>query len=164
MLRVPIEAVKTIAMIASTTDYTLISSNREIYGSILRFIRPSTWDYEIKFVYPNLWDEIVNSGEFDDYTNPVRATIFANTLKLYPAPTAVVNLIIHAQMKMPSTDASNSADPETPEDFDSALGDWILWKLLGDASYFNSFLEQIKTVGNIHGYKGYQIQKGKVIW
>jgi hypothetical protein len=166
MLRVPVEAEKTIDVSLGVTDYSLVSyfTNRKIYGSIVKFIRPSTWNYEIKFVYPNDWDLILNGGEFDDYTNPVRATIFANTLKLYPAPTANATLTLYVRLKMPSTDATDSIDPETPEDFDSALENWILWKLLGDVNYFNSFLEQITVIGNTLGYKGYTIQKSRVIW
>lgn len=166
MLRVPVKTEKTVNIISGTTDYPLFSdpTNRAIYGSILELIRPTTWNYETKFVYPNEWDNIINSGEFDNYTNPVRATILGNTLKLYPAPTANVVLTIFAQLKMPLTDASDTIDPETLEDFDSAIGDWILWKLLGDANYLNSFLEQITIVGDVNNYKGHLIQKSRVIW
>jgi hypothetical protein len=164
MLRAPIEAVKTIAMVVGTTDYalTVTPATREIYGSISRFIRPSTWDYTIQYVYPNEWDDIVNGGGYDDYSNPVRATIFANTLKLYPAPLAVANLTVHALLKMPSTDLSKTVEPETPEDYDNAIEEWALWKLLGDVTHLQAFEKQIEIVGNVNGYKGFLIQKPRM--
>lgn len=160
-LRAKVEVEKTIYLSTGETDYTLIDSDREIYGSISRFICPSTWLYPLDFIYPNDWNDIVNGGQYDTFTNPVKATIFANKLKLYPAPQADEDLIAHALMKMPTTDLSTDVDPETPEDYDAAVGDWALWKLLGDSTYFTSFMEQVNIVKDAGAYKGYNIQKSR---
>ncbi len=161
-LEVPIQHEKTIAMAIGIKDYTLIESTREVYGSIQKFIPPSTWNYPIKYVYPAEWDDIINSGEYDSYTNPVRATIVGNNLKLYPAPLVVENLTLFALLKMPATDLSSTVEPETPEDFDAAIGDWALWKLLGDKTFLESFKNQITVVGNVNGFKGFLIQKPRI--
>lgn len=164
MLRVPVEAERTISIVAGVQDYPLTISTREIYGSIVEFIRPPTWNYPIDFVFPNDWDRIVNNGIYDSYNNPVKATIFGKTLRLYPAPKDSDILTLFVRLKMPTKNLSATVEPETPEDFDAAIGDWALWKLLGESNFLESFLEQIQTGSNAKYYKGFSIQKAKVIW
>lgn len=153
---------KTISLTVGTTDYDLTDSNREVFGSIIKIVRPDDWRYEIDFVSPMQWDDVVNSGEFDNYTNPVRATIFDNKLKLYPAPTAAATLTIFANLMLPTTNISESVDPSIPDYWDRVIEDYAFWRILGDAAYFQSFEKGVEDLANVKDYRGFAIQKPAV--
>jgi hypothetical protein len=149
-----------VTTINGQTDYRLTKGGVNILSAIRTFILPSTWNYPLEFVSPNQWNDVVNGGEFDSLSNPVRATIIGINLVLYPAPsTDNETLTVIGSQKLPESNIDKDTDPELSEEWDKALEDYALWRLLGDGSYYQSYNLMLEQHKNLDAYKGYSIQR-----
>lgn len=135
-------------------------SGKNIFAGIKSFIVPSTWTYELEKASESLWNDIVNGGEYDSYTNPAKAMIFENELWLYPPPIESGDVLqLLATLKGPETDISSDVDPELDPEWDTAIEDWVLYRLTREPSYLNSYNEFIKNYSTLESSKGNLIQR-----
>jgi hypothetical protein len=132
-------------------DLSLYSSSpdlaaKKMVGAVITSITPDTWDYELEFVDHLLWNEITKSTY--DTTQPIRATIFQNNLILFPLPDTS-NEIIKLWVYLEGSQTILNADtpPELRDSWDIAIEDFVMWRITGKQSYFESFDYALNTVG-----------------
>jgi hypothetical protein len=162
--RVNIEQDFTIYLNVGIGSYPLcnITDDRNVIGKIKTFITPSTWRYDIEYVPYQEWNYVINSGRFDQASNPIKATIFNNNLLVYPLPQAKEKLILYTLIIGSMNDIDQYTDPDLRPMWDKAIEYGVLHNLLSDVSYFKLFEEQIETLSKEEFNKGRMLQQPMV--
>jgi len=165
--RVGFERKYNITLDNSEDEYELVVSSvndRVCVKGIKIFITPSTWTYTLEYVPNTEWNETILSDS--TASNPTHATLFDNTLHLYPTPATDGEILtLWAILCLPETDISATIDPEIGEEWNKALEYYALSSLLFDErernDYFLKFREQIGEIKLTKTKKGYPIQKAR---
>ena len=129
-----------ITMVTDQEDYILASAVASVdcIRNIKEFIQPSAWDIPIAMADNKDWESLKQSDISD--VQPLYATVFEKTLKLYPVNGVDgETLEAWAYLRSPTTTlSSSSTDPELSGIWDKAIEYFVLAQILDgeDSRYF----------------------------
>ena len=159
--RINFERKYSLSLLANTENYllsSLVNTDGRIYiKDIKSFVRPTSWRYPLEYINSVRW-EIEKKG-IRHAPQPVIATMFNNSLYLYPAPTVADTLTVDAILFLPETDIDKNTDPELTTVWDEALKYFTLFDLTSDEFYHSLFEEQIRVIGASTYTTGGDLQK-----
>lgn len=162
--RINFERKYSLSLLVNTENYllsSLVNTDGRIYiKDIKSFIRPASWRYPLEYINSVRWE--IEKKRIRHAPQPVIATMFNNSLYLYPAPTAVDTLVVDAILFLPETDIDKNTDPELTTVWDEALKTFTLYDLTGDMVYHNLFEDQIRLIGASTYSFGGDLQKEMV--
>jgi hypothetical protein len=161
--RVNFERKYDLSLLVGAVEYPLVSQvdpNDRIYiKGIKNFITPTAWRYKFEYVPNTEWNSIIENTHYPP--QPIRATLFDNKLEIFPAPLVIATLTVWTVLKAPETDIALTVKPELDMEWDGAMEDYALYRLLGDVKYFQAFEEKVKTLQRTTVGKGDQLVKAR---
>lgn len=155
-----------IAMLLDESIYPLVVSDLPVIKSIQSFEIPEDWDIdEIEIIDNQNWDEIVHATVSGSY--PLYATIFANELRLLPAPGSEIagdDLGVMTFLHSSPTEIGESVEPSVNPIWDLAIEYFVLDRVLPDSGYYQRYVEQIETKKHILHVKHHQSRHQEPAW
>ena len=112
---------------------------------IKSFVNPTSWRYRIEYINSVDWEK--EKRKIRHAPQPVIATMFNDTLMLYPPPVDAQTLDLLVILKSPATSIDKDTDPELGSEWDEALKYLTLFDLTSETLYHDLFEEQIRLVG-----------------
>jgi hypothetical protein len=144
--RIGIEYELSVTTISTINEYALLVGTKKMIGPVITVVTPDTWEYELELIEYKNWNETIKT----DYgiTQPIKATIFENNLILYPTPDTSGEIIkFWVYLEGSQTEISSSVAPELKSSWDSAIEDYVMWRITGKESYLKSFEFALDTIG-----------------
>jgi len=142
-----------ITLVKDQEDYPLSAISGAI-RNIKDFILPDDWDIPIVLVDSSEWNDIIHSDVTSE--QPLFATTFDNTLKLYPMNNIVGGELLETwcYLQAPLTTIAEAVEPELPNIWDKAIELYATAQALSPkdaAPYMAQFEDQIDKLAS-NGY------------